>query len=85
MTAFKRAVSIGTEMLELDVHLTKDEMVVVSHDQNLMRGAGVDKNISDLNYNELPLLREQLPVDFDPGIHFYSQIINFINCLQLSR
>ncbi|KAL0272589.1 UNVERIFIED_CONTAM: hypothetical protein PYX00_005505 [Menopon gallinae] len=70
MTAFKRAVALGTEMLELDVHLTKDDLVVVSHDHNLLRSTGVDKNISDLNYNELPLLKEQLPLDFDPDKTF---------------
>ena len=35
--AFKCAKEIGTQMLELDVHLTKDNVVVVSHDGNLKR------------------------------------------------
>lgn len=38
-------------MLELDCHLTKDEQVVVSHDENLKRSTGVDVNISDLKYS----------------------------------
>lgn len=37
-------------MLELDLHMTKDEKVVVSHDNNLLRVTGIDVNISDLNY-----------------------------------
>lgn len=40
----------GTDMLEIDLHMTKDEKVVVSHDNNLLRVTGVDVNISDLNY-----------------------------------
>lgn len=70
MTAFKRAIALGTEMLELDVHLTKDQKVIVSHDHNLLRSTGIDKNISDLNYSEIPLLKEQLSLDFDPAYTF---------------
>ncbi len=43
------AVEVGTEMLELDCHVTKDGHVVVSHDENLLRQTGQDVNISSLN------------------------------------
>lgn len=55
-------------MLELDCHLTKDGQVVVCHDHNLSRSTGTDKNISELNYQDLPLLKSRLQIDFDPGI-----------------
>lgn len=57
----------GTQMLELDCQLTKDGQVVVLHDSNLLRLTGVDKNVSDLDYSDLPLLKTDLPIEFDPG------------------
>uniref|UniRef100_A0A671Q1V8 Glycerophosphodiester phosphodiesterase domain containing 3a n=1 Tax=Sinocyclocheilus anshuiensis TaxID=1608454 RepID=A0A671Q1V8_9TELE len=41
MEAFTHAAEVGTEMLELDCHLTKDGHVVVSHDENLLGRLGV--------------------------------------------
>nr|XP_047141130.1 lysophospholipase D GDPD1 [Hydra vulgaris] len=64
LTAFRHAIEVGTQMLELDVHLTADGQVVVSHDNNLKRLTGVDANISDLNFNDLPPLLHQIPVTF---------------------
>lgn len=46
----RSAVDLGTDMLELDCHLTKDEQVVVSHDANLRRSCGMNANICDLAY-----------------------------------
>ena len=41
-------------MLELDVILSKDNQVIVTHEDSLLRLTGKDLNISSLNYNELP-------------------------------
>lgn len=51
--AFTSALDKNADWVELDVQLTKDKQIVVSHDANLRRIAGIDKNISDLTYDEL--------------------------------
>ncbi len=59
----------GTQLLELDVHLTKDNQVVVVHDPNLSRLTGRNLDVTQLRYDELPLLQKQLAVTFSKGTH----------------
>ncbi|XP_069566287.1 lysophospholipase D GDPD3a [Brachyistius frenatus] len=65
--AFTHAVEQGTQMLELDCHLTHDGHVVVSHDENLLRQTGHDVTISSLNLQDLPLYKERMEVTFYTG------------------
>lgn len=51
--AFEAAIEDGCDVIELDVQLTKDDVVVVAHDPSLKRTAGIDKRIRDLTYDEL--------------------------------
>lgn len=52
VAAFKRAIRYNYT-IELDVHLTKDQKLVVFHDNNLKRVCGVNKIIESCTYNEL--------------------------------
>lgn len=55
LQAFKRAI-LYNYLIEFDIHLTKDNKLVVFHDENLKRMCGIDKNISDCTYDELKKL-----------------------------
>lgn len=68
MTAYRHALNMGTEMLELDVHLTADQQVVVCHDDDLSRVTDTELKISDLKYKDLPPLMRTLRVQFQPGV-----------------
>jgi glycerophosphoryl diester phosphodiesterase len=49
MTIFS-ACDNGTEMLEIDCHITRDGEVVVSHDNDLQRCCGQEGLITDTEY-----------------------------------
>ncbi|KAG9267396.1 glycerophosphodiester phosphodiesterase domain-containing protein 1 isoform X1 [Astyanax mexicanus] len=67
MEAFTHAEEVGSQMLELDCHLTQDGYVMVSHDKNLKRQTGLDVAISSLKLKDLPLYKDHLEVTFNVG------------------
>ena len=50
---FKKAIELGLDMIELDIQLTKDNQIVVVHDYNLERIAGVSSKINELTLKQL--------------------------------
>lgn len=53
LAAFRLAWELGVESIELDVHATKDDQVVVMHDPTTKRTGGVDLAIADHTLAEL--------------------------------
>lgn len=53
MPAFKAAVENGADWIELDVTQTKDGVLVIFHDADLMRLTGKPDKIWDMTYEEL--------------------------------
>ncbi len=51
--AFKGAIEIGADWIELDVQETADGEVIVMHDSNLKRTTGVDREIWEVNYEDI--------------------------------
>jgi glycerophosphoryl diester phosphodiesterase len=70
---YENAIKNGTEMLELDVRLSKDGKVVVIHDENLLRLTGENKNVSETNYEDFPPLLSSIPVEHLPGVCYQDE------------
>lgn len=52
ISAFKRAL-LDNFNIELDIRVTKDNKIVVFHDNNIKRLTGIDKLVKDMTYEEL--------------------------------
>jgi len=53
LSGFKKAVELGIDGIELDVHLTKDGKIIVIHDIDLKRLTGLKIPIKQLTFKEL--------------------------------
>ena len=62
--SFDYGLRSGANALEMDVCLTKDKQIVVIHDSSLLRMCGVDKQVEEFNYKDLPRLLPEIPYDF---------------------
>ena len=56
MPAFEAAVDLGADWIELDVQQTRDGQIVVMHDTNLKRTTGLNRNIWEVDYDEVAAL-----------------------------
>ncbi|KAL1842662.1 hypothetical protein VTJ49DRAFT_4573 [Mycothermus thermophilus] len=57
MAAFQGAIAAGAHALETDLHLSRDGVVVLSHDATLKRCFGLDKRVAGCDWVELQTLR----------------------------
>lgn len=53
LTAFRKAIELGCQMIELDVRLSADEVPVVLHDGTLARTAGDPRRVNELTVEQL--------------------------------
>ena len=53
MPAYKSAYDVGADMIELDLHMTKDGEIVLIHDGDLKRTADVEGKIRELTLEEI--------------------------------
>ena len=65
--AIERAISAGAQWVEIDVQETADGEVVVIHDSDLMKNAGVDLKVWDATVDEITAV--DVGSSFDPQFH----------------
>lgn len=75
LPAFANAVENGYG-IELDVHRTKDNKLIVFHDNTLSRMCGIDVNVWDKTYHELC---ELTLLSTDCKIPLLSEVLNLVN------
>lgn len=56
LKAFADALHSGADVIETDIHCTKDGVAVVFHDEDLVRMAGIPKKISELTWKEISVI-----------------------------
>lgn len=67
MEAMENSMAQRSDLLELECQLARDKVVVVSHDENLYRQSGLNRDVGSLDFEDLPLYKEELEVYFSPG------------------
>ncbi len=52
------------DLLECDINMTKDGVIVISHDDDLKRQCGIARNITEFNFDEIPPMMRQFNTHF---------------------
>lgn len=60
MLAFSKAVELGVDGIELDVHFTKDQKLVIIHDETLIRTSGKKGSTLDYTLDEITKIEANL-------------------------
>lgn len=54
--AFEKAIAFGVDMIETDVHMTKDGELIIMHDRNTKRTTGYDGLVDQMTFGEIKAL-----------------------------
>jgi len=79
LIAFEKAAEMGADSVEIDIHITADDVPVVTHDGDLKRVFGIDGAIKDLSLAQLSAV---LPSDREP-IPTFEQVVAICADLKL--
>jgi glycerophosphoryl diester phosphodiesterase len=64
LSAIKRAIEVGADYAEIDVQQTADGVIVLNHDRDLMRVAGISRRIAEMTLAEV--MAADIGTRFDP-------------------
>ena len=81
LRSFSTAHSMGAQIWELDVRLTKDGICVVCHDDDISRLTGLDRRISRSYWKDLqkiPLLRGGFLSDFGEVVNLSQELDSWL-------
>ncbi|MDC3420986.1 glycerophosphoryl diester phosphodiesterase membrane domain-containing protein [Aquibacillus koreensis] len=53
LSSIRSALNQGVDAIEIDVQMTQDGVIVLNHDKNLQRMAGIDSKINEMTYSEV--------------------------------
>src|SRR5690606_19705367 len=57
IAALKKASKTGYWMVEIDLRLTRDSVLIIHHDSNFKRYYGVDRAVSEMDWDEIKKLK----------------------------
>ena len=73
LAAFRASAALGVPYAELDIHATRDGVIVVAHDPDLLRTCGREGRISAIDYAELAGADAGFTFDAGGGFPFRGQ------------
>ncbi len=53
ISAFLKAIETGADIIELDVHLSRDKEIIVIHDDTILKYTGINQKVKHLEFNYL--------------------------------
>jgi glycerophosphoryl diester phosphodiesterase len=75
---FEKAIDMGANAIELDVRISGDGQLIVSHDDNLKKVFGKDVSIKDTTLKELKSLTEERIISLEEALHFLGSKVSKI-------
>jgi glycerophosphoryl diester phosphodiesterase len=72
--AFRKAIEIGVDLLELDIQMSKDKQIIVCHDSDLFRCSNEHGLVHNLDYEEI----QKYDVGMGEKVPLLSEVLNLI-------